>query len=506
MELSDPLLFRRDFTSDEISTIQEDINRNEQEVESINKDIAVVLSTVEQLRLKRFTHSLHIKRCKAALTLARRLLPELLGKIFEYAANGWARGPFVVSQVCSAWRAAAQSPRVWSRIYVNCDLEDPVGRATFWLEKARHAPLYITVMGSRRANPTHLFRVTNLLLVRAPQWATFTLDLLFLRDTNYVLSRCTPSFPNLRSVVVQGQGAVQMDVDGDVLEINGFERSFSNSPMLKEVQITANLVPVVVPSHISSLWLNFLESPPNRPVSAPALFALLESLPRLKQFRMQMPSEFEHRFISTGESDQVVELPQLESLVLEDIGGLAWIIKHIRAPFLKRLHLRSPEVEDSLPDVEELTGPSLLGFLEASPKLELLEMHHIDIWPEHFASCLALLPELQDLRLHDSDIDDEVIQGLYGRDGACSNLRRIDLRWCHHVRGTTLVELVQSRAPNGFSTNTDGIEEIAALHCSLVRKQDIMHLARLAACRVVVKDENDYCRKLYAIYLLEILC
>jgi len=495
MDLSDISLFRRDLTSSDIASIKAEISANTKVIASINVEIESAWSKLEQLRMKRLTHTQLIHRCEAALTLAHRIPPELLAKIFEHSAEGWARAPFVVSQVCSAWRRAAQAPRVWSRISINWDLRKPVGRTRFWLQMARQAPLYITIMG---ANPpqTHLSHIMDLLLSHASQWKTFNVDLIPLRYTNYVLSRCTRVFPLLQSVSVLSLAAFQPAFDGGEGHLDGFQQSFMNSPNLKHVQIRSNVIPATVPSRTTELSLTFVDSPAQRPLSATTLLQLFESLPGLKHLKMTMPIHVEHPFVPALDPSLSVILPQLESLTLEDTGGLSWILSHIRAPLLTRLHLRTPEVEDMILH-EENTGSTVLSFLNASPKVQLLELHNIDIWPVTFAHCFASLPELRDLRLHDSDIDGAGLQGLYGKDGACPHLSRIDLRWCHHVRGTTLVELVDSRqeaGEMGVSTAPGRIDEVAALHCSLVRKQDVMQLAKRTRVRVVRRETDDYCR------------
>jgi len=73
----------------------------------------------------------------------------------------------------------------------------------------------------------------------------------------------------------------------------------------------------------------------------------------------------------------------------------------------------------------------------------------------------------------------------------CPDLRRIDLRWCQHVRGTTLVGLVESRVKEGGRE----IEEVVAIGCSLVRKQDGMQLAGLTTFRVVIGERDERCRE-----------
>jgi F-box-like len=501
MDLSDISLFRRDLTPADIACIKVEISLNNETISSIDVDIESVRCQLEQLRKKRFTHTQLINRCKGALTLARRIPPELLAKIFEHSAETWALTPFIVSQVCAAWRRAAQMPTVWSHISINCDIRDPVGRARFWLQMAQQAPLYITIVGANLLQ-THLVQIVDLLLCRASQWRTLTLDLTLMRDTNYVLSQCTCIFPSLRSVYVMSQAAFEQELDGGNGHLDGLQQSFLDSPNFRHIEIVSNTVPTTVTSHISNLSLTLTDSPVQRPLSVTSLLQLLEGLPCLKCLKITMPVEFERPFISALDPSLTVILPQLESLTLEDAGGLSWILRHFRAPALTRLRLRTPEAEDRILHEDDTIGTAILDFLKVSSKVQLFELHNIDVWEQEFASWFALLPELRDLRLHDSDIDDEALRRLYGRGGLCPRLSRIDLRWCHHVRGTALVELVRSRQVTGeigSSVFEGAIDEVAALHCSLVRKQDVISLAKLTRLRVVFTENDDYCRKFYTL-------
>lgn len=433
-----------------------------------------------------------INRGKAALSLARLLLPELLAKIFELASDGWPRAPFVLSQVCSIWRAAAQSPRVWSRVFINCDLEDAAGRARFWLSKAQHAPLQIQVMGSRPAL-ADLAQITSLLLSYASQWVTLALDLPLLRDTNYILSRCTVPVSKLRAITVKSEATFQQELDAGDSFID-LRDAFVDSPNLTRFKCSTNVVPPSLPFHITDLSMRFVDSPSHRPLSAASIVALLQNLNGLKELTIVMPSEFSHPFLISEDPSLLAHLPSLVSLSLEDAGGLSWILSHIDSPSLSRLHLRSPEVDDDPDHVQQPIGRCLLTMLKNSSKLQVLELHHIKIQTDSLQSCFAHLPELRGLRLHDMDIDDAIIQGL---DEACPNLSRIDLRWCHLVHGAALVELARNRLARKQArlSSAETLQEISALHCSRIKKQDILELAKLATCRVVLEEEDDFCSK-----------
>jgi hypothetical protein len=182
-----------------------------------------------------------------------------------------------------------------------------------------------------------------------------------------------------------------------------------------------------------------------------------------------------------------IELPKLRTLVYEDLRtGDFPILNYLSAPSLTHLHAYAQ------PDPEVYDVPThLIGFLEDSPNVEMLELDRVDIWPAEWPSTLSLLPKLRRLYLHDSDIDDKDIERMCGKNGLCPDLRQIDLRWCQHVGGTTLVRLVESRVKEGGRE----IEEVAAIGCSLVRRQEAMQLATLTTFRVVVGEQDEHCRE-----------
>ena len=39
------------------------------------------------------------------------------------------------------------------------------------------------------------------------------------------------------------------------------------------------------------------------------------------------------------------------------------------------------------------------------------------------------------------------------------------------------------------------IEEVGVVNCAFVREEDVLDLARMTVCRIVMRDGDDYCRK-----------
>jgi len=412
------------------------------------------------------------------MTLTRLIPSELLAKIFEHASEtGWARAPIVVSHVCSTWRAAAQShPGVWSRLTVKLDMRNPVSWIKHCLSMARRASLHITIIHT--ASTTLLGQVMALLLERSEQWVSLTLDLHF-ADTRQVLTACTGRFTKLRSI---GLSLVATDESIEAAEgTTGFANAFQDAPALTSVSIVGNVLPRDLPPRITSLRIE-CGGPSGSSIDTPrSVVEALRNLPDLEILSLRLGE------IATAPLDiPEIELPKLKTLTFEDLqSGAFQILNYLTASSLTHLSAHA----QSLPD---MYGPPFysIRFLEGSPKLETLEFGGVEIWSGDWFLIFSLLPKLRKLYLHDSDIGDEVIERMFGKDGLCPDLQQIDLRWCQHVRGTTLVRLVESRLREGGRE----IEEVAAICCSLVNKQDAMQLAGLTTFRVI-GERDKHCRE-----------
>jgi len=480
--LSDTNVFRRHPSPQDVTELRALIATNESSLASLNEEVETCSRQLRALHAKSCARLLTIRRCQAAMTLARLIPPELLAKIFEHASDtGWTRAPIVVSHVCSTWRAAAHShPGVWSRVSVNLDIRDPVGWTKHWLSMARQAPLHVTI--AHTIATSQLGQVLTLLLEHSERWVSLTLDL-HLAHTRQVLAECTARFTRLRSIDVSLSA---VDESIELAEGNtGFANAFQDAPNLTSVSIMGNVLPRGLPLRLTSLRMEYTDPAGSGTGATRSVIETLRNLPDLETFTLRLGGS---ALLPTDPPDILdVELPKLRTLVYEDFWtGDFQILNYISAPSLT--HLRAHADLGS----EERGSPAhLIGFLGDSPNVETLELDGVDIWPAQLLSTLSILPKLRKLYLHDSDVDDKVIERICGEGGSCPDLQRIDLRWCQHVRGTALIQLVESRAKAGGRE----IEEIAAIGCSLIRKQDVMQLASLTKFRVVAGERDEHCRE-----------
>ncbi|PCH41635.1 hypothetical protein WOLCODRAFT_132044 [Wolfiporia cocos MD-104 SS10] len=475
-------IYRREPSREEILEAKREIKGHEHAIRDLEERIALL----------------------GVIALARRIPEELLSKIFEYCIDDWTRAPMAVSQVCSAWRRAARAPRVWAHVYADLDSPGALARTRFWLSMARHVPLDITIMSSHLLTTQHC-ALLDLLVQHATRWRRLTVHTIGLPALNALLARIarvqTP-MPFLRQVQFEPDLGELPGTD----DVRPLRDAFTpeNSPSLTDVVYSSRiLLHAPFPLHLRHLDLSFKESPSSNPLSSSILANALEGVPSLRTLALTMPLDYEGPFQHDIDLTRSVSLPELETLALYGPTDMNLFLVHLHTPALRRLHLRSLE---DLGYRQSPIGPSLVHFLAAaSPPIELLELHDIDLTHDAFAACFAALPTLRELRLHESSISDATLRLLYGPRGLCPRLSKIDLRWCQLLSGRELVELVRSRndmnahgGPEAAAVDpvADLVSEVAVLNCCFVGEKDVMQLASLTVCRITMRPANDYCRKL----------
>lgn len=525
-------VFRREPTSDEVEEANKGVLFHESAFTSLRHQIRGLQDQIARLQNLQAQHLRSISQHKGVTTLARRIPSELLAKIFGHCVeDGWTRAPIVASHVCSQWREATKAyPRVWSTIYVNMDSADAIGRTRFWLQRAAKAPLNIVLVATWRAYQSYLMNVMDLLIRHADQWNTLSVEMPMLRQIQLVASQCSRAsitFPMLAEtrVTTEVHFDDELDGNGDIVDLrSAFDPQ--RAPNLTTFTFVTNVLPqdINYPLAIRSLDLSLSESPAQRPLSASSLITLLQSFPSLVNLTLSMPLDYEHPYVHEQDPSQMVFFESLDTLTLYGPTNLNLLLQHLCAPSLRELHLRS--LEDAGYRQEPL-GPSLLTFIHNSENLsntlECLELHDIDLSPNFFNLCFASLRNLRELRLHESSISDETLASLNAdpNGGLCPNLTRLDLRWCGHLRGKGLVDLVWSRmfpkAPNTRSgspldnditmalTDLDQrefspISQVTVINCCFVEEQDVFSLASMTSCRVIPLA-GDYCGKFLVRFL-----
>jgi len=479
-------------SANEIFAIHAAIRSHELGIEFIDTSIQSLLRQIQQLRAQRGRHVDAIGVCRGSISLAIRAPDDILALIFEHcAASGWANAPLVVSHVCTKWRRASFAPRVWSYVYLTSDSVDAVAKTRFWLSRALQSPLSV-VVEAQVLDPS-MFNAFELILDHSSQWLSLTLNMRFVQQASDILARCRRPIPYLRTLDIKGF-SIGVATEHGVDELVGLDDAFSDAPSLSCVHIVSNRFPSSLPETTVELSMELTDIPSSRP-SLSAFLQTLERLPALRGLTLTIPSYFSQIIRSDEDFTSEIYLHHLECLIVVAPPEFNEVLRHIRAPALRSLHLRS--TEPPLYHPHEGTGEALLQFLKSSnPQIKLLELHDVDIRRDDFVQCFSSLPLLEELRLHETEISDDALLSLHGPNGSCPRLKRLDFRWCEQLAGQALVELVQSKigSDSGQRTSFNPIEEITVINCARVNESSILDLAQATICSVVVRNVEDHCR------------
>lgn len=477
----DRISCRLEPTEEDLNSIHQMIVADEEAIQILQSKMGTLDSLLERLRLQKSKHQENIRRARSLLTLARRLPPELLARIFEMSAeSGWRRAPIVTSQVCSAWRRAAAFPHVWSHLFLDLSSGNSTGKVEFWLSKVKQAPLHIT-LDIPLESPS-LEDVLGLLVARCRQWHTLNIKSVNSATMNYVLNRCSNPLPALRQLNLITEGGSAGDLANVTSLAPRLSRLLIEQPNFPRWSNFAGITKLHIVLSSGRMLIHPIH------VNATDWIEMLQTLPELRDLTLEFTKLGEHLY--NTDTEHAVDLPHLESLTLHVPPEANCILLTMRAPVLRRLHLRCSS--NLLSRLHTPSGAHLCRFLEYSPSLQLLELYDIDVERLDFVRCFGLLPKLEEFRLHDSDIADEQLQLLQGPHGSCPNLARLDFRWCNYLTGSALVKLAQSRL---LDTQTRPLDEVVVINCLHVKEQDVLDLAEMTICRLLMRSDDDHCSK-----------
>lgn len=492
-------LYRFEPTAEEIKKAQEHIATHENHIADLDGQISKLFEHVRRIEEDKKRHTTEILKSKGVLTMARRSPPEILAKIFEVCvADGWTRAPIVLSQVCSAWREAAHIPRIWSHIYIDCNRGDPVARCALWLRMAAQWPLEVTLRVSEHHSIVDT--VLETLVGQIHMWKTFTLEAPSVRLANYILNWITGVDAHiLRQVYVRLTEDTLGDHPIHLLEpqgqLDGLRTAFRSAPILSTLHFYSDSERTWVGlPQITHLNLNLTECRISGapPINESDILNVISDSPQLRSLSLCIP-RLDARAVELDNPARVVTMGNLTDLTLTLPASWMSFVQHLRTPALVKLHLRCPD--DSHGYAADTVREALRTFLELSaPPLRALEMYDIDVSQEDFAFMFVQLSRLEELRLHGSEILDETLLMLRPETGLLPEMKQLDLRWCGHLSGTALANLVLLRTEQGERASS--LEEVTVINCSFVTEQDIITIAQRTTCRLLIRDE-DYCSMLF---------
>jgi hypothetical protein len=482
----------------DIASTQAAINDHEENILRIDAQANELVLQINSLRASRQSHLNSQKLARGLLSPLRRVPTDVLADIIQHCVTaGWWKAPLVLSRLSSAWFQASRTPRVWSTLYVNADEEDVLLRTHFWLKRAKTCALNVTLRASPQEH--NLAAVMRALSPVAGQIWHLVVDSASLDELELVLSHCPPKMEALESLEVAVEEDALAEAD-QTISLDQFRNAFQHSGRLHTLIISCNsLTPFVsFPSTIQTLNLN-LKSVTIDMIACVQMLSnvILPSLPLLADFAFDITAlQYEDNWSHRSNELPISTVDNLRKLRLHASPFFTVLLDKLSCPNLDTLTLSSPASASS---PHEPTGHFLEAFLDRSrPPLRTLTLHDIDIPNPAFVHCFDLLPALEDLRLHWSDISVDTLQRLV--DGACPRLKRLDLRWCSHLEGGVLVDLVRRRmdgASTHVQTHADApsiIEEIAVLNCPIVEEGDVLELASMTVCRVTLRPQGDPCR------------
>ena len=457
------------------------------------------MRAIRQLHYLKQHHINEIRHCKGKITLAKHLPFEVLATIFKHCVcEGWTRTPLVVSHVCSSWRQAASSPTVWLHIYVNLEGRDPCQRTRFWLNNAQGTLLTIEFEVGNEAI-SNLDELMKILTAEIHRWKILIIKSTLLGPVNQILETCIEPAPELRMVDISVAQELTLGsaAESPSHQITALQSSFPSAPIFQALRISRNILPRrnMIPSSITDLSLKLPCHPPfTTSQSISSVIDLLGGFHKLVSFSIEVPDGHYHNFELDVSSNQLAELPSLTSLMITGWNNIFGILSRIMTPSLKHLYLRSSL---EFPQAEETSAWIHLLLERSSPPVSLLEIRDMSLDPQFYGRLFTLLPNIEELRLHDSDLVDTNLKRVNGPQGLCPLLKRIDMRWCGRLSGSALVELVQSRLRGNIDSCSiaSPISEITLINCPFVKEEHILELTQMTVCRLIHRGQNDFCCK-----------
>lgn len=330
-------------------------------LEQLDTEIARVQAGLDKLRHKRALCKSRIDKIDSAVAPHKKLPPEILSQVFNYAFEGWihiglkrnalkTRHMPVSSQVCCRWRQVTLNTRAfWNFIEMTCEIDDLeysssiVGSAQNILSLgcnsiSLHLVDHRTSLVHHHKNPSipaliHTFSA----VAKHIGLSTSSSPLL-----HEVLGLSPPFFPVLESVSISNMGSPGRDIRKCSI--------FNNSPHLASVRITdTNELALVSQPSFELPWVQLQHMHFESPITLSDAHLILSRCSNLTHCTLhQIRSDLDEALVPPSFISGSISLPYLHSLKLHSSlkpGALPKttpFLGRLLLPSLKVLHFSSP--------------------------------------------------------------------------------------------------------------------------------------------------------------------
>ncbi|KAJ7124124.1 hypothetical protein C8R43DRAFT_1135703 [Mycena crocata] len=439
------------------------------ELTEATKEVIRLQALVEEATKTRDKLQEFIDAHLALVSPARRLPEDIIRGVFmealpstRNAALVSDEAPLLLCQICASWRQIAlTTPRLWAAIHIVVPTQKQMHQLTrmvnTWFTRSGTVPLEITMVSSRKGDPTcDLSSLTSILGAASRRWKDIRLYVYNDHFMPFLTSLSLEDVPLLQTLFLG------LSVPASYTE--------SGAPRL-QILATQSLQSVTIPGSEyylqSSVAWRFLRNLTitwygGDPPSYKTVLSILEQCPLLETCEVPV----------TGRCDpgNGFSLPHLSHLSISDDGAspvdAPELFRKILLPTLRSFHSgmsRFPRVS------KECLFPS-------TGTLECLSVSIIYLRSTFLLLALERMPFLQELRISQDPVTDE----MFGHPDAhfldrlspslrnclCPRLRRLELSHFLVVSDETLLEFIQGRTGGKIR---DGVTRLSHFVCTMDR-------------------------------------
>jgi hypothetical protein len=385
---------------------------------------------------------------------------------------------------------------------------DNLERIGHWIKHSSEAPLTILLDLEGTTPSQRTVALLKNIASTAHRWRRFTVS----AD---LAAHASEIFLELSGTRTSAPKLIELDLriksPGTENDLQGLADIFPSSPNFHTFSYEGPAIPFpgTLPPHIRKLNLDMRRMAGGE-ISLTRLLTVLQELEKLEAFSFNIDKDETDYPISISNDAPMVIHQKLAAIAISGpIEASLLLLHRMSTPFLEALSARATVYQAPDPAwLTESVGEAFERFFARSGNdsplgivpVKKLELFNVLFVENDFLPVLKRLPELQEIRLHDSDLPGSIVEALIEshednplQAKLCPALKIVDLRWDSQLDGKLLSNLVQYRSSLS-SSNYRGIEEITAINCSHISEGCLLKIAELTKCRVL-PSSDDYCCK-----------